>query len=98
MHYNDDVKEIEASFQKQFKIHFSADENKYQSIAFCYSNDVHILDHEDYNAVSVFDILKPSFYKSHITVALLYCSPSFRQIAFINQLTYFITAKNVNIY
>ena len=28
-HYNDDVKETEASFQKQFKIHLSADENKY---------------------------------------------------------------------
>ena len=76
LQYNDDVLEIEVSFQKQFKIHFNSNENKYQNIAFCYANDVHVLHHENYNVVSIFNILKPSFYKYPMTVALPYRSPN----------------------
>ena len=94
LQYNDDVLEIEVSFQKQFKIHFNSNENKYQNIAFCYANDV--LHHEDYNVVSTFNILKPSFYKNPIRETLLYRSPNLYQVAFIDHLNYFITAKNVD--
>ena len=97
LQYNDDISEIEVSFQKQFKIHFNSSKNKYQNTAFCYANDVHVLLHENYNVVSIFNILKPSFQKYPITVALLYRSPNSYQVAFIDHLNYFITAKNLDI-
>ena len=53
---DEDTSVIESRFQEHFKIHFNSNENKYRSIAFCYSNRVSVLDHEDHNAISIIAI------------------------------------------
>ena len=57
----EDTSVIESRFQEHFKIHLNSNENRCRGIAFCYSNRVSILDHEDHNAFSIIVITKPQF-------------------------------------
>ena len=73
---DEDTSVIESRFHEHFKVHFNSNENKYRSIAFCYSNRVSVLDHKDHNDISIIAITKPQFYEYSITVALVYRSPN----------------------
>ena len=88
---------IESRFQEYFKIHFNSNENRYRSIAFCYSDRVSVLDHEDHNAISIIVITKPQFYVYLITIALVYLSPNCPIASFLDQLVYFTNARTINI-
>ena len=93
----EDTSVIESRFQEHFKIHFNSNENRYRSIAFCYSNRVSILDHEDHNAISIIVITKPQFYEYPITIALVYRSPNCPIASFLDQLVYFTNARTIDI-
>ena len=73
---DEDTSYIELSLQEHFKIHFNSNENKYWSIAFCYSNFVSLLSYEDHNGISILTVTKPKFYEYPIIVALVYRSPN----------------------
>ena len=85
---DEDTSVIESRFQEHFKIHFNSNENKYRSIAFCYSNRVSVLDHEDHNTISIIAVTKPQFYEYPITIAL-YRSTNSSIASFLDQLVFF---------
>ena len=91
---DEDTSVIESRFQEHFKIHFNSNENKYRSIAFCYSNRVSVLDHEDHNTISMIAVTKPQFYEYPITIALVYRSTNSPIASFLDQLVFFYFCKN----
>ena len=91
---DEDTSVIESRFQEHFKIHFNSNENKYRSFAFCYSNRVSVLDHEDHNTISMIAVTKPQFYEYPITIALVYRSTNSPIASFLDQLVFFYFCKN----
>ena len=85
---DEDTSVSESRFQEHFKIHFNSNESKYRSIAFCYSNRVSVLDHEDHNTISIIAVTKPQFYEYPITIAL-YRSTNSPIASFLDQLVFF---------
>ena len=83
--------------QEHFKIYFNSNENKYRSIAFCYSNFVSLLTYEDHNGISIFTVTKSQFYEYPITVALVYRSPNTPVAGFLDRLIYFTNARKIDI-
>ena len=51
---NDDTYMMESALERQFKIHFNSNINKFKSIAYGYSREITILSNEEFNAISIF--------------------------------------------
>lgn len=51
---NDDSLPIESALQRQYRIHFNTNVNKFRSIAYGYSNQITILLNENSDAISIF--------------------------------------------
>ena len=47
---------IELALQKKYTMHFNRSDNKFRSVAYGLSNDVDILEKEDFNGISIFNI------------------------------------------
>ena len=94
---DEDTSVIESRFQDHFKMHFNSNEDKYRSTAFCYSNRVSVLDHEDHNVISIIAITKPQFYEYPTTIVLVYLSPNSPIASFLDQLVYFTNARTIYI-
>ena len=54
----DDTYMMELALERQFKIHFNSNVNKFKSIAYGYSGEITILSNEDFNAISIFTLKK----------------------------------------
>ena len=95
---DDDTSVIKSRFQEHFKMHFNSNENKCRSIAFCYSNRVSVLDHEDHNAISIIAITTPQFHEYPNTIALVYRPPNSPITSFLDQLVYFTIMQELIFY
>ena len=94
---DEDTSVIESRFQKHFKVHFNSNENKYISIAFCYSTRVSVLDHEYHNPISIKAITKLQFYEYPMTIVLVYQSPNSPIASFLDDLVYFTNARTIDV-
>ena len=95
---DEDTSVIESRFQEHSKIHFNSNKNKYRSIAFCYSNRVSVLDHENY-VISIIAVKsRMNILNEHtITIALVYRSPKSPIASFLDQMVYFTDARTTDI-
>ena len=50
---NDGTYMMESVLERQFKIHYNSDINKFKSIAYGYSREIVILSNKDFNAISI---------------------------------------------
>ena len=50
-----------STLERQFKIHFNSNINKFKSIAYGYSREITILSNEDFNAISMFILKNQQF-------------------------------------
>ena len=94
---DEDTSYIESSLQENFKIHFNSNENRYRSIAFCYSDFVSLLTYEDDNGICTLTVTKPKFYEYPITAALVLSIPNTLVAGFLDQLIYFTNARKIDI-
>ena len=66
---------MESIWERQFKIHFNSNINKFKCIACGYSREITILSNEDFNAISIFTLKKQQFSNTPMSIALIYRSP-----------------------
>ena len=65
----------ESAFERQFKIHFNSNINKFKSIEYGYSREVTILSNADFNVISIFTLKEQQFSNTPISIALICRSP-----------------------
>ena len=63
---------MESSLERQFKIHFNLNVNKFKSIAYRYSREITIISNEGFNTVSIFTLKKQQFINTPSSIALIY--------------------------
>ena len=63
---------MESSLERQFKIHFNSNVNKFKSIAYGYSREITIISNEGFNTVSIFTLKKQQFINTPSSIALIY--------------------------
>ena len=55
---NDDTYMMESALERQFKIHFYSNINKFRSIEYECSKEISILSNENFSAISIFTLKK----------------------------------------
>jgi len=68
-----DIEQTLSCFQFEFN---SSHISKYKSLAFCYQNQVSVIEHEKHEGMSILTIRKPSFADISIKIALIYRQPN----------------------
>ena len=88
---------MESALERQFKIHFNSNINKFKSIAYGYSREITILSNEDFNAISIFTLKKQQFSNTPVSIALIYRSPKSTLSELIDCLQYLV-GRNCDIF
>ena len=92
---NTDTSTIESALH--YTMHFNNNENKFKSIAYCYSKDIDVLTNEDLGGVSIFTIRKQQFSNNPISIAIIYRPPNSKLSEFFECLSYIVSSRCVDI-
>ena len=85
-----DTSIIESALQKKYAKHFNNDDNKFKIIAYGLSNDIKILEKEDFNEISIFNIRIQHFGNNPFSTALMCRCPNTKTSAFIDSLNHVV--------
>ena len=85
-----DTSIIESALLKNYIMQFNSSDNKFKGIAYGLSYGVEILAKEDFNRISIFNILKQHFSNNPFSIALIYRYPDTQTPAFIDCLNYVV--------
>ena len=81
---------MESALERQFKIHFNSNINKFKSITYLCSKEITILSNKDFNVISIFTLKRQQVSNTPISIALIYRSPKSLLSKFIDCLQYLV--------
>ena len=91
-----DCEDISSMFSNHH-LHFNNSQHKYESLAFCFHNEVVLLSHYMMPGSSLIAILKPSFSRRAFRLLLIYRSPSSNKSQFFDKLEKFLNSQKEDI-
>ena len=88
---------MESALERQFKIHFNSNINKFKSITYLCSKEITILSNKDFNVISIFTLKRQQVSNTPISIALIYRSPK-SQLSEFNDCLQYLVGRDIGIF